>query len=747
MNQQYYLSAGAGNQTVKYQLAGGLDKNLFSLKGNEFQRVTFRSDLSIMPIKNLTANLGLFFTNSVSKNNALGEYGANAYQLNPGIALYPYAQFADASGNAMPISKNRRSGFIDTAGNGLLLDWQYRPLQELNNQDNTNKLNDILINLGINYKLLNDLNIQASYQFQRSVGSENRYHNIQTYFTRDLINQFTQIQGSTVTHIIPVGGILDKVSSASESQNGRLQLNFNKIVNGKHQIASLFGVEIRARSQDNSANRYYGFSENDLSFSPVDYTSQYPIYGASYSQQVPNFMGIGKVNDRFVSLFGNAAYTFNSKYTFSVSGRKDAANVFGVNTNDKWKPFWTIGGSWVISNESFFKTNAINYLKARTTFGYQGNVNNLIPAFTVISNIPGNANSLNLPFANISTPGNPDLSWETVRQTNVGLDFSILKNRISGSFDAYRKSSNNLILRAEIDPTTGIPSVYKNSASMIGKGMEVSLTSLNINSDKIKWSTQIGYSYAYNRVTDFRQNTNGIANGDLLTGGLAYGLDLNPQKGTLPYAIFSYRYAGLDPNTGDPQGYLGKNISTDYYAIYSESNDTSALVNHGSAIPTSFGFFNNVVSYKGFTLFININYRLGYYFRKSTINYYMLDNYGIGHADYSKRWQNPGDEKISNIPSRIYPVSDNLRDDFFAYSTENVLRGDNIRLQYIKLSYDLSGKKISVKFIRNAQLYITLSNIGIIWRANHEKLDPDFGAGTASYIPPRSIVGGLKIDL
>jgi len=746
VNTQNYLNLIGGNQTIKYSLSGGYDKNILNLTGEDNERITFRSDIQIQPLQFITLGAGLQYTQSNTQNNSLGEFGSSNYDYASGMALYPYASFINNGGTSSIIAKDYRSGYTDTAGAGLLLDWKYRPLDELNSFDNKSNTQDILLTLNSTIKITNSISVQGIYQYEQTNGEANRYYKRSSYYSRNLINLFSQIEGDQIVRRIPDGGILDQAISKLKSHNGRIQVNLNKEWQNRHQFVSLLGAEIREKVQNVITSRYYGYNEDNLSLGNVDYQNNYPLYGERGYSSIPNLNGVTKYTDRFVSYFGNAAYTLDRKYTISASARRDATNLFGVNTNDKWKPFWTVGAAWTLSNEPFLKSSKIELIKLRASYGYQGNVNNLLAPFTVISTFPPSSSIFNQSFAAITVPANPDLSWENMQQINLGLDFGLFMGRLSGTIDLYRKESDNLILQAIIDPSTGVSSVYKNSASMVGKGMDATIRSINLAGAHFTWLTEVGFNYVTNKITHVQQNFAGQRIGALLSNGLAFGSNINTREGMAPYSIYSYPYAGLDPQTGSPQGYLGKSISTDYFSIYNQLNDTASLIYNGSAIPKVFGYFNNVFRFNGLTVTININYRFAYFFRKPTISYYALNYGGVGHPDFGKRWQQPGDEAHTSIPSRQYPVDDNLRDDFFAYSGVNALRGDNIRLQYIRLSYDFNVVKLGKLHINGIQLYALLNNIGIIWRANDEKLDPDYSAGAAAYIPSRSIAAGLKFE-
>lgn len=297
------------------------------------------------------------------------------------------------------------------------------------------------------------------------------------------------------------------------------------------------------------------------------------------------------------------------------------------------------------------------------------------------------------------------------------------------------------MLFADLDPTTGIINVARNSAGISGKGIDVNLQSLNIDG-AFKWSTSFSFSYVTARVTDYLIDRSNDVFGFVFNGGKS----IIPVKGYALNGLYSFPFAGLDPATGDPQGYLNKEISKDYYAIQYEQNlETADLVYHGNAIPPYFGYLRNAFSYKGFTLEATLFYRFGYYFRKNAINYSHMFELGSTHYDYSKRWMQAGDEQFTNIPSMMYPGNFE-RDDFFRFSSVNVLKGDHIRLQDIRLGYSISKNSMKRLPFQNIEVFAYANNLGIIWRANDQGLDPDYDYGNAPFPPLRSLAFGLRIS-
>jgi hypothetical protein len=227
-------------------------------------------------------------------------------------------------------------------------------------------------------------------------------------------------------------------------------------------------------------------------------------------------------------------------------------------------------------------------------------------------------------------------------------------------------------------------------------------------------------------VTDYPQEPTSL-NSYFIDASLAgNSYYITPTEGRPLYGIYSYRWAGLDPATGDPLGYLDGEPSNDYAAISSIVNTpVEDLVYHGPALPPVFGALRNTVSYKGWSLSLNITYRFGYFFRRRSVYYSELFARYITHSDYEKRWQQQGDEAHTNVPSMVYPAS-SARDLFYSRSEVLVEKGDNIRLQDVRLSYTMDRNRFATLPVRQVEVYCYASNVGLLWRANGQDIDPDF---------------------
>jgi hypothetical protein len=200
-------------------------------------------------------------------------------------------------------------------------------------------------------------------------------------------------------------------------------------------------------------------------------------------------------------------------------------------------------------------------------------------------------------------------------------------------------------------------------------------------------------------------------------------------KGQPIFGLYSFRSGPLTHDAGDPQGYLNGKLSKDYASIIAGTT-ASDLYYNGPSRPTTFGSWRNNWSYKQWALSLNIIFKLNYYFRRPTTSVsYAGILYGGANADYARRWQKPGDENITSVPSVQFPPADDNRDYFYRYSQSLADNGDHIRLQDIRLSYDFKRGAGSRMTFDHLQVFAYLNNVGILWRANHDHLDPDLYSG------------------
>ncbi len=737
VTQQYAINIRGGGNNNSYTFSGAVDRN----KGTNYDllnKVNLNFQNVYQPLRNLRLNIGAYYTNSTATS------GTNTWSVRFDGKPIPYLRLADDNGNPLPIPTYNKT-YTDTIGSGKLLDWNFYPLDDYKYQTAITKTEDLVANIGINYTLLKGFNIDLKYQYQRQTANQVQNSTVESFYTRDMINRYSQIDYATgdIKYIIPYGDIRRLSNSVTNSQNLRLQANYQRQWL-KHGISGIVGAEVREITLQGDQNTLYGYSEDPLGAANLDYTNRYPTLPFGYTSTIGSSVSQMTYRDnRFVSVYSNLSYLYNNKYSFSASIRRDGANILGVSTNDKWKPLWSAGLGWQLSKENFYNLDFFPYLKIRTSYGYSGNLDLSKTALPVASYFINRIT--NLPATQIRMLNNPGLSWEESRQFNLGLDFNSKNNIISGSIDFYTKKGKNLYGQTNYDYTTWgyMQQITKNVADMTGKGIDLRLVSKNIDRG-FKWNTELLLNYNESKVTAYYTTDAEI--GNTLIGNA--GTTIIPVIGQPLYGLVAYHWMGLD-SKGDPQGILNGQASTDWVAIFNNTNSKGINGNEsvkfiGSAAPSVYGSLINTFSYRRASISFNINYRFGYYFKKPTLSYDQLfSSGGIGTNDFSKRWQQPGDELITNVPAMVYTNYDQFsyRQSFYYGAEIHYLKGDHLRLQYINLSYELKIPSSKSK-VKNARLYANTSNLGLIWTANKEHIDPDY---PTSFKPVKSFAMGIQL--
>ncbi|MBX2925436.1 MAG: SusC/RagA family TonB-linked outer membrane protein [Chitinophagaceae bacterium] len=727
IHQQYAANIQSGNDNMAWLFSMGYDRNISELALRN-DRLTLHLKNIFSPTKNIQLTAEAYY--AYAKNHS-GKPGYNDV-LNSLSSLPPYTRFGDPEGNPMPVTKDYRQPYLDTAGAGNLLDWNYYPLNDYKYATTTQNTQNIILNFAVHSKITNSLQADIRYQYGREQNSVEMLYAQQSYFARNLINLYSQVDPQTgnIIYKIPSGAILDLSNAVLENHTIRGQLNFQKRW-GRHEVTTIAGGELRQIHNTENIYRTYGYSPDVLTFLPVDYANTYPTFITEYDSFIPNNQSFRDVLNRFVSIYANSAYSLNKKYTVSISGRKDASNLYGVATNNKWKPLWSVGIAWDVKKEKFYKITWLTNLKLRTSYGISGNIDQTQSGFTTILYVQ-TSQFTGTPYSDFTRFENPSLRWEKVKQFNVGIDFSIKENSIWGNIDYYRKDASDLLAPVPIDLTAGLNrvSIIKNVGKLSTYGWDIQINSLNIKSP-FKWTSSLILNFTKDKLRSYYYTTTpyNIVNGIGVAGILNKPL----------YGLYSYKWGGLNPQTGSPQGYVDDHVSNDYAAILGNGTSVNDLVYHGPDVPVIYGSLLNTFSLKQFSFSFLIAHRLGYYFRKESIAYSALFSNGQGNSDYVNRWQKTGDEKITNIPAMTFPAS-GTSDMFYNKSEVLVYKSDNIRLQYIRLSYLLSlSQKVKLPFT-GFETYTSIDNLGIIWKANKVGIDPDY-----PYLRPSpSIVVGIR---
>ncbi|PZV82293.1 TonB-linked SusC/RagA family outer membrane protein [Algoriphagus aquaeductus] len=701
LNQQYALGFSGGSERYTYNFSTGWDDNKSNRVTEGNSRFTFSSNQNLKLLNNrLQVGIGTYL--------ALSQNQTALPDINN---FFPYERLADEEGNPLSVYRSYNERFKEEVRKTNLLNWDYFPLDEIGLSPSRNQANDLRLNANLGYKILPDLSFSTFYQYWTNSTSGRRLQPLEAYATRELINNFSEINAAgQVINNLPMGGILDQNNLNSHSHTVRSQLSWQKNL-GKNQVLNLLGgVELKDQQGNGTTKRFYGYNETIGLSLPVNYTTFFRQYALGFTSSIPfadNFTGT--VN-RYLSGFLNMGYTLKNRYLVNASARVDKSNLFGVKTNQKSVPLWSVGLGWIATEEEFWEADWVTFLKLRTSYGYNGNTNTRATALTTGNYFGAGSNALvGFPFLGIVTPPNPELRWERIKIINTGVDFELWKGKWFGSVDVYQKQGLDLLGQLSVFPSSGFNSAVLNYASTSTRGVDVNLN-FKTKLGAVLWTSSFFYSGVKEKVTEIQNNP---TTAQIMANQA--GAEV-PLLGKPLHHVHSYPWAGLNPDTGAPRGILDGEPSENYSRLIQLSEDQ--LIYHGSSRPTGFGALRNQLDWKGWNLSFNISYRMGYYFRDQSVDYDNINRGIISHADYDRRWQNPGDRtSIPADPGRV----DSPRNMFYLRSSALVQRGDHIRLQDIRVAYTFSNPKF-----RDFQIYSYVNNLGILWKASDRVQDPDF---------------------
>ena len=615
---QHYLGLQGGNGNGRYTFSAGYDANQANVIGNRDERITLnaKGDWSLTTSDRLKISTGLYYT-------------SNTTHIKTEVPeAHLYERLTDESGTPQAIIRQYSKRFTDGATLDGALDWSYIPLLEKESMKFQNFQEEIRANLSVGYEIANWLSAEVLYQRWRNNRTGSSLYPESSFYTRELVNRFVQVESNgALTYPIPEGSIFDRSITSSDSYNLRAQLRFNTGIGAKGELSGLAGAEVKDWNSVTHSTRNYGYEEEYGRSVIVPYTLRYPsrVNNALIMIPAPGSNHPGSV-DRFVSQYLNAAYNHAARYTLSISARRDASNLFGVNANQRGVPLWSTGFGWTFSEEEFYRLDWMPYLKVRATYGYAGNTNRSVTAFITARSFPGSFNGLTgQPYAQIINPPNPDLRWEKVGTFNLAVDFATKNDRLSGSVEWYQKHGTDLFGDSPVSPSTGVSQLRGNFAETQTRGLDIQLETQTISGELFNWKTRFFLSTVHEKVTKYDSEV------DVLNFMAYFGTV--PVEGRPLFGVYSYPWEGLDPDTGDPRGNLNGEPSTDYTAILLGATRES-ITYHGPSRPTAFGSLLNTITYQGLSLSFNITYRWGYYYKRSSVDYSSVYAGYIPHADF-----------------------------------------------------------------------------------------------------------------
>ncbi len=665
-SQNHNLSYGGAGTNSEYGASVNYMKNNGILRNTSLERTIYKGYIN-QRFFNDRLKLGITLTNSATKNNDIFQS-----QVLSGILFYlPTVGPFNADGTYKENYSRTGSGPLN-------------PLSLINNNFIKTENNKTLINGFASVDILNGL------KFTISGSTQKEQNNVNTYST------------SQSGIYVNAGGVAARSAYTNTSNVLEAYFNYDRTF-GQHSLKLLGGYSYQQdRNNDGFGVQTQGFSNDYLTYNFLALSNPTQL-----SQIVFNPAYISTL--RFISFYGRAQYQFADKYLLQASLREDGSSAFGINHRHGYFPAASAG--WKITNEDFMKSvPVISDLKLRAGYGVSGNSLGF-DAFTaqLIYGVPpgggkflNNGNIVN-PIGPVRNP-NPDLKWESTATTNIGLDFGILNNRITGSVDYYIKKTSDLITTLQVSTTQYF---YQYLTANVGKmknsGIEVVINAVPVKSQAFTWRTSLNFTHNKNIVESLSQG--GLALPYIQTAQLGG----KGQSGNFSQII----QPGYALGTFDLWHYTGKNangVSTfekaDGSIVASQPLTTDQFIKYDAQPKLIYGWTNSFF-YKGFDL-----------------NFLVRGVYGNKILNGTlASLNNPADAKLQNIPR--FTLGESFKDiNAYLISDRFLESGSYLRLDNATLGYTI---KPHIQAIKSLRFYASGNNIFIITK--YRGVDPEVNMG------------------
>ncbi len=486
----------------------------------------------------------------------------------------------------------------------------------------------------------------------------------------------------------PNGGDLGQSYSNARTLTTQSLLKYYTTVGSDHNIDALAGFEFQRYKLEDFNASGKGFASGKLQ----------TLNSAAEANGVPS----GTITDySFVSVLAQLNYNFREKYFLSLSGRRDGSSRFGA--NNRYATFWSVGGSWILSSESFLENGPFDNLRLRASYGTSGNA--AIGNFASLQLYGFGAAYLNQPGSSPSQIGNPDLTWEKSNNFNIGLDFAILNSRLSGTVEYYRRLSTDLLLNVPVSSTSGFTSATQNIGELENSGVEVTLSAapfVSSNPGGFNWNLDFNISFNRNKILS-------LPGGEDINAGRQIR-----REGEQFRTFFMQKWAGVNPADGTPQWETAEGGVTGSY------NQAERFI-VGSAAPDYIAGLNNTFSFKGMTLSAFLYTSQGNMIYNGSRNFIESDGarFGWSHLAIAGEnfWMNPGDQAERPQPL----VGGNNAST--AASTRYLEDGSFIRLRNVNLGYSLP-KSITDR-LNLGRIFIYAQGVNLWTQTDYSGFDPE----------------------
>ena len=680
ITQSYDLSGSGASENLNYFFSAGYYDQESHVIGSNFERLTARVNLNYKANDFISISNNLFVSNFIQNGYVDGSAWANP--LYNAILLAPVIPVKDDQGRFNAEHKN----YFPMGGNN--------PVGKLSGDDlRETKQIRILDNFAVTVSFLDNFKFRSQWNFDVISIDESQYENPRYGNGR---NSGGQAQNSTVLN---------------SSWVGTQTLNYGITLANAHNIDAIIGYEAQ-KSTEQVHSGYGNQFPNDKLRTLNSTAAEFSIGGT-------------RTEYTFASIFGRVNYDYNSKYFISGSIRRDGSSRFGA--NNRWGTFYSVGGAWLANNEGFLSNvSAIDLLKIRTSFGVTGNaaIGNFpsVGLYTYGQDYDGN------PGGRPEQIANPDLTWETQENFNVGIDFNIF-SRVSGTFEYFNKVSSDLILNVPISRTTGFTDLTQNFGEMKNTGYEITLSGQIIDVNEFSWSLGFNMTFLKNELTKLTEDFNDGTK--------------RRQEGSDYQSYYLNDWAGVDQTNGEPLWFTDSTRSETTNNI---SNAERFMLGK-SATPDHYGGFNTTFSWKGISLFAQFNYSYGNYIYHSNGRHLMGDGRLTPRSTTTWAYENmwvPG-KTDALLPQHIWGGqngSSNSSNSRWLYDASYM------RLRNLTVTYDFPVALTSKMKMRSVRVYLRGTNVLTFTKDKDLYLDPEQAVnGVANGMTPAARTFAIGIDL
>ena len=720
--QEYTLSISGGNDKVDYYVSGNFLDDPSYVIMSSFKRYSGRAAVNAQVTNWLKLGTNVSFTHRDADDPSYGgDSPANTNNVflwtlwqNPTVPYY--ARDLDGNIRYNPDGTKMLENGLGTTLSpfGSTQDIfnsmnMAHPLQSMSRDINRRVRDNIYANAYVDITFLKDFKFTANFTM------DNVYDRT-TFFQN---NEYG------IGALPENNGFVQKYAGFYTSYNTQQMLNYKKSINDLHNVDVMIGHEFN-RTDNNEINAYnYNIFYPGI---PELGNAVDPTKDVATSEHVKTTLE---------GYFARANYNYDDRYYLSLSYRYDGSSLFQY---DRWGHFWSVGGSWRISQEEFMKRALwVNDLRLRATYGVSGNQLNSAYPYTnlwAIGEMDGQ------PTISQSSVGNPDLSWERNKQVDVGLDFR-LWDRVYGSFDWYNRRTHDLIWNRPTPASTGLTSRLENVGVLQNAGFEFDITVDLIKSRNVYWNIGINGAFAQNKLIEFPEELgNAALGGDYVSGAFLRG------KGKSYYNLYLFDYAGVDPETGgelywknttDSEGNVtGRELTSNF----AEANQYEM----GDALPDMTGGLRTTFRWKGLDLNIQTAFQIG----GKQWDGASANMYDPGRAGFTV-----SDDLIRNTwtpenPNAEFPMLMYGGTWLFPASNVNALYRDAsyFSLKNLNIGYTLPQKWTSKLSIESIRVFFNADNLCFV--SAHDGFDPRMGFSSMNgfqFPQARTFTFGITLNM